>query len=92
MRSIEYMSSGSSVSASSVPKDCNICAISFTVSAKLSIAWWETITAISLAFGIFLQLAKCALRAKAAGEPSSLLLKRWVGGPLLMHLFCAVVC
>lgn len=65
MRSIEYMSSGSSVSASSVPKDCNICAISFTVSAKLSIAWWERIIAISLGFRVFLQLIRSAPRAKA---------------------------
>jgi len=62
---MEYTSSGSSVSASSVPKDCNICAISFTVSAKLSIAWWETISAISLGFRIFLQLVKSMRRAKA---------------------------
>lgn len=62
MRSMEYMSSGSSVSASSVPKACNICAISFTVSAKFSIAWWETIIDIRLGFRTLLQLIKSALK------------------------------
>lgn len=60
MRSIEYMSSGSSVSASSVPKHCNIWAISFTVRAKLSMAWWDTVIAISSGSTMFLQLIKSA--------------------------------
>lgn len=37
-RSMAFPSSGSSVSASSVPKLCSICAMSLTVTAKLSIA------------------------------------------------------
>lgn len=46
--SIEGISSGSSVSASSVPKDCNIWAISFTVRANFSIACKEPVILLML--------------------------------------------
>lgn len=41
---VDGTSFGSSVSASSVPKDCSIWAVCFTISAKLSIAWKEELT------------------------------------------------
>lgn len=36
---VAWTSLGSSVSASSVPNDCRICAVFFTISANPSIAW-----------------------------------------------------
>lgn len=38
-RVVAWISFGSSVSASSVPNDCRVCAVFFTSSAKPSIAW-----------------------------------------------------
>lgn len=36
---VAWISLGSSVSASSVPNDCRVCAVFFTINAKPSIAW-----------------------------------------------------
>lgn len=68
MCSMEFMSSGISVSASSVPKHCSIWAISFTVRAKLSMACRDTGMAISLGVPTFLQPTRSARGALALGE------------------------